>query len=106
MSKGITFVHVFWLTRKELATANNTGKMRVDGFSSASMPRNQTTANIGKSIAAVRKDLRSASSLELLLFSNRWSLLLPSHRERSLRPSTDSVVFALNNNHTRYEYLF
>lgn len=101
--RSITFINVFWLTRKELAAANNTGKMRVDVFSSASTPRNQTTANIGRSMAAMRKDLRSASSL-VLLFSRRWSLWLPSHRERSLRPSTDNVVFALKNNHTHFEY--
>ena len=103
MLKSITFIKVFWLTRKELAAANNTGKMRVDGFSSASTPRNQTTANIGRSMAAMRKDLRSVSSL-VLLFSRRRSLWLPSHRERSLRPSTDNVVFALKNNHTHFEY--
>jgi hypothetical protein len=57
----VLLLEVILLTRKESATANSTGKMRVAGFSSASTPRNQTTANNGSSMAAIRKDLRSAS---------------------------------------------
>jgi hypothetical protein len=100
---SITLINVVRLTKTELAAENNSGKVRVDEFSRASTPANQMTANIGRSMAAMQKDLRSASSL-MLLFSRRQSLWLPSHRESSLRPSTDSVVFALKKKHAVIEY--
>jgi hypothetical protein len=45
-------------------------------------------------MAAILKDLRSASSL-VLLFSSKQNLWPTSHRDNNLSPSTDKIVFAL-----------